>query len=216
MANTSTPRRKAAAPLGGPAVSRRLRAADYLRVSTEEQRGGYGIASQARRNRRFVDSRGWEHLDSYTAEGVSGAKGMGSRGGFDRLMHDAEKRLFDVVVVEKGDRIGRTGRAFWRWVWALEDLGIFVAIVDRGIDNTTQEGRAQMRREADYAETEWENIRSRTQGACRRKRTRRARRRRRHVAGRRPTDTASKGRGHAGRTWSWTTKRPESLAGCTR
>ncbi|MFF2080940.1 recombinase family protein [Kitasatospora sp. NPDC058162] len=146
-----------------------LRAVDYLRVSTEEQRLGYGIASQARKNSRHIEAKGWAHVDTFKDEGVSGSKEMGERPDFDRLMAAAERREFDVVVVEKGDRIGRVGRAFWRWVWALEDIGIFVAITNRNIDNTTPEGRAQMRREADYAETEWENIRSRTQGGLQEK-----------------------------------------------
>ncbi|MCX4753405.1 recombinase family protein [Kitasatospora purpeofusca] len=145
------------------------RAVDYLRVSTEEQRLGYGIASQARKNSRHIADKGWAHISTYADEGVSGSKEMGERPDFDRLMVDAERREFDVVVVERGDRIGRVGRAFCRWVWALEDIGIFVAITNRNIDNTTPEGRAQMRREADYAETEWENIRSRTQGGLQEK-----------------------------------------------
>ncbi|MFJ8477964.1 recombinase family protein [Kitasatospora sp. NPDC094011] len=146
-----------------------LRAVDYLRVSTEEQKLGYGIASQARKNSRHIEAKGWTRVDTFKDEGVSGSKEMGERPDFDRLMVAAERREFDVVVVEKGDRIGRVGRAFWRWVWALEDIGIFVAITNRNIDNTTAEGRAQMRREADYAETEWENIRSRTQGGLQEK-----------------------------------------------
>ncbi|MFF2746403.1 recombinase family protein [Kitasatospora sp. NPDC058048] len=142
---------------------------DYLRVSTEEQKQGYGIASQARKNSRHIAGKRWLHVGTYKDEGVSGSKEMGERPDFDQLMEEAKFDEFDVVVVEKGDRIGRVGRAFWRWVWALEDMGIFVAITNRNIDNTTPEGRAQMRREADYAETEWENIRSRTQGGLQEK-----------------------------------------------
>ncbi|WP_159400392.1 recombinase family protein [Streptomyces sp. XY431] len=138
-------------------------------MSTEEQKLGYGIASQARKNSRHIANKGWDHVGTYKDEGVSGSKEMGKRPDFDRLTEHAKLGGFDLVVVEKGDRIGRVGRAFWRWVWALEDMGIFVAITNRNIDNTTPEGRAQMRREADYAETEWENIRSRTQGGLQEK-----------------------------------------------
>jgi hypothetical protein len=65
-------------------------------------------------------------------------------------------RPFDIVVVPDGRVIGRKGRAFWRWVWALEDIGVYVAVVADDYDNTTSEGRKKMRRDADYAETEWE------------------------------------------------------------
>ncbi|WP_106399251.1 recombinase family protein [Actinocorallia populi] len=169
MTNTSTHLCGTTETVVHTTTPRALRAVDYLRVSTEEQRFGYGIASQARRNSRHIANKGWEHIGTYKDEGISGFKEMGERPDFDRLMEDAKLGGFDLVVVEKGDRIGRVGRAFWRWVWALEDMGIFVAITDRNIDNTTPEGQVQMRREADYAETERENIRSRTQGGLQEK-----------------------------------------------
>lgn len=65
--------------------------------------------------------------------------------------------------------IGRKGRAFRRWVWALEDIGVYVAVVADDYDNTTPEGRKKMRRDAESAEPEWETIRDRTQGAYRKR-----------------------------------------------
>ncbi|MFF0308331.1 recombinase family protein [Streptosporangium sp. NPDC004379] len=169
MTNPSTCLCTATATVAHATMPQVLRAVDYLRVSTEEQKLGYGIASQARKNSRHIANKGWHHIGTYKDEGISGSKEMGERPDFDRLMEHAKLNEFDLVVVEGGDRIGRIGRAFWRWVWALEDIGIFVAITNRNIDNTTPEGRAQMRREADYAETEWENIRLRTQGGLQEK-----------------------------------------------
>ncbi|MEU5125399.1 recombinase family protein [Streptomyces mobaraensis] len=145
------------------ARTRTLRAVDYLRVSTEEQKKGFGVASQGKRTRKHITGKGWEHVDTYVDDGISGSLESDDRPDLARLMLDAAEHLFDVVVVKEGRAIGRTGRAFWRWVWALEDIGIFVAIVDGDIDNTTPEGRREMRRQADYAETEWETIRIRTQ-----------------------------------------------------
>ncbi|MEV0368269.1 recombinase family protein [Streptomyces sp. NPDC050636] len=172
MANSSTLMRsaidvadRAAARVGA------LRAASYLRVSTEQQTFGYGIAKSEKKTSRFIQRKGWEHVATFSDDGVSGSLEMGSRPDFDRLMELAGQnpRPFEVVVVEEGRAIGRTGRAFWRWVWALEDIGIYVAIVDGDIDNTTPAGRREMRRAADYAETEWETIRIRTQGGLQEK-----------------------------------------------
>ncbi|WP_107426682.1 recombinase family protein [Streptomyces albireticuli] len=148
---------------------RRLRAVDYLRVSTEEQKKGFGVAKQGRKTARHMARKDWDHVGTYIDDGVSGSLEMHERGDLARLMKDAHGDSFDVVVVEEGRAIGRVGRAFWRWVWALEDIGIFVSIVDGDIDNTTPEGRREMRRQADYAETEWETIRSRTQGGLQEK-----------------------------------------------
>ncbi|MEH0576452.1 hypothetical protein QBA54_18590 [Streptomyces sp. B21-108] len=43
-----------------------------------------------------------------------------------------------------GRVIGRKGRAVWLWVWALEDIGVFVSVVADDYDNTTTEGRKKM------------------------------------------------------------------------
>ncbi|MFB7498493.1 recombinase family protein [Streptomyces sp. NPDC056161] len=143
----------------------------YLRVSTEEQTHGYGVARQNSKTTRYITLKGWKHVDTYTDEGVSGSLEAAERGGLKRLMADAQKepRPFDIVVVPDGRAIGRKGRAFWRWVWALEDIGVFVAVVSDDYDNTTSDGRKKMRRDADYAETEWETIRDRTQGGLQEK-----------------------------------------------
>lgn len=74
-----------------------------------------------------------------------------------------------MVVVNEGRGIGRTGRAFWKWVWDLEDLGVYVAVVKKDYDNSTPAGRSQMRKDADYAEEERELIRERTQGGIQEK-----------------------------------------------
>ncbi|WP_308405387.1 recombinase family protein [Streptomyces sp. B93] len=144
---------------------------DYLRVSTEEQKKGYGIARQSRKTVRHIASKQWVHVGTYKDEGVSGSLEAADRGDLRRLMEDAQKspRPFDIVVVPDGRVIGRKGRAFWRWVWALEDIGVYVAVVADDYDNTTTEGRKKMRRDADYAETEWETIRERTQGGLQEK-----------------------------------------------
>jgi DNA invertase Pin-like site-specific DNA recombinase len=153
------------------AKSRTLRAVDYLRVSTEEQKKGYGVARQSRKTIRHIALKQWHHVGTYKDEGVSGSLEAADRGDLKRLMEDAQKtpRPFDIVVVPDGRVIGRKGRAFWRWVWALEDIGVYVAVVADDYDNTTSEGRKKMRRDADYAETEWETIRDRTQGGLQEK-----------------------------------------------
>lgn len=148
-----------------------LRAVDYLRVSTEEQARGYGITYTGKRTAAYIERKGWSHVGTYPDEGFSGSLEAKDRPALTRLMADARKtpRPFDMVVVNEGRGIGRTGRAFWRWVWELEDLGVFVAVVKKDYDNSTQAGRSQMRKDADYAEEERELIRDRTQGGIQEK-----------------------------------------------
>lgn len=143
-----------------------LRAVDYLRVSTEEQAKGYGIAYSGKRTAAFIERKGWVHVDTYADEGLSGSLEAHERPRLKQLMEAARTtpRPFDMVVVNEGRVIGRTGRAFWRWVWELEDLGVYVAVVKKDYDNSTDRGRGQMRKDADYAEEERELIRERTNG----------------------------------------------------
>lgn len=145
------------------ATTDQLRVVAYLRVSTEEQKQGYGVASQDRKINTWVERKGHLLVDTYTDEGVSGSLEVEDRPDGKRLMEDARAKKFDVVAVKAGDRIGRTGKAFWRWVWALEEIGICVALVNADLDNTTRQGRQEMRNQQNYAETEYETIRERTQ-----------------------------------------------------
>lgn len=96
---------------------------DYLRVSTEEQAKGYGIAYSGKKTGRYIGRKGWEHVGTSVGEGVSGALESYERQALRRLMEDARKvqRPFDIVVVNEGRAIGRTGRAFWKWVWELQE-----------------------------------------------------------------------------------------------
>ncbi|MFE5078343.1 recombinase family protein [Streptomyces halstedii] len=148
-----------------------LRAVDYLRVSTEEQVKGYGIAYTGKRTKKHIANKQWNHVGTYADEGFSGSLEAHERPDLNRLMQDARQipRPFDVVCVPEERAIGRAGRAFWPWVWELEDLGVFVAIVKGDYDNTTAEGRSRMRKAADRAEDERETIRERTQGGIQEK-----------------------------------------------
>lgn len=145
---------------------RQLRAVAYLRVSTEEQKKGFGIAYTEKKVLAYFAKKGWEHADTFADEGFSGSLEWHERPDLKRLMEQARKtpRPFDVVGVYEERAIGRAGRAFWPWVWELEDLGVFTAIVRGDYDNTTDDGRSRMRKAADRAEDERIVIRDRTQG----------------------------------------------------
>ncbi|MFF3870660.1 recombinase family protein [Streptomyces sp. NPDC001978] len=138
-----------------------LRAAVMERVSTAEQLQGYGLEVQYEACRVYVSGKGWRLHDVYKDEGESGS--LTSRPGFDRLMADARAGLVDVVVVHKWDRVGRTGRAFWRWIWELEDLGVEIVSVSQQIDTTTTQGKLMLQQYAAFAEFEYNLIRERTQ-----------------------------------------------------
>lgn len=68
-----------------------LRAVDYLRVSTEEQADGYGIAYTGKKTVRYIQKKGWKHVGTYADEGFSGSLEADDRPDLRRLMKDARK-----------------------------------------------------------------------------------------------------------------------------
>ncbi|MBT9161437.1 MAG: hypothetical protein DDT27_01549 [Dehalococcoidia bacterium] len=85
-----------------------MRAALYVRVSTEEQVEGYSLDAQLRSMRGFCAERGWEIVGEYIEEGRSArSENIGKRPQFKVLMNDAFSGKVEVVVVHKLDRFSR-------------------------------------------------------------------------------------------------------------
>ncbi|MGD6750267.1 recombinase family protein [Streptomyces sp. BH105] len=140
----------------------------YTRVSTKDQLLGYGLDVQLKGVRDYIDIKKvidpdtiWEIVDVYEDAGESGAKQ--DRPEIMRLERDVRDGKIDVVAVHKFDRIGRTGRAFWYWVWALEDAGVSIISVTQEIDTTTTHGTVALQNLASFSEMEWRTILERTQ-----------------------------------------------------
>ncbi len=159
MTTTELPAPNAAAAFG---LATPMRVGLYARVSTEEQIQGYGIDAQIDGCTEFIRGKGWTLADTYIDEGVSGS--LTSRPELDRLVRDAEAGRIDVAVVHKYNRVGRIGRAFWRYVWKLEDLDVgFVSATQEIVDTTTQAGKIQLQLYAMFAEADYDTIRSQFQ-----------------------------------------------------
>lgn len=142
---------------------RTIRAALMARVSTAEQAEGYGVKVQVTEGENYISRQpGWILPPElvFIDEGVSGS--IIDRPSMLRLEECARAGLIDVIVVHKFDRIGRTGRAFWTWIWAMEDLGISFVSVTQNIDSSTKFGKQQLQFYAMMAEAEWDLIRDRT------------------------------------------------------
>jgi len=77
-----------------------MKVAIYGRVSTSNH--GQDVGMQTRDLEQFTAARGWNLVDSYLDIGISGTKDK--RPQLDRLMADAHRRKFDVVIVWKFDR----------------------------------------------------------------------------------------------------------------
>src|SRR5438309_2372974 len=114
-----------------------MRAAIYARVSTVDQEP----ENQLQELRRYVEARGWsavEHVD----HGVSGAAER--RPALDRLVADARRRRFDVLVCWRLDRLGRNLKHLITLLDELQALGVAFVSLAEGIDATTPAGKLQM------------------------------------------------------------------------
>jgi len=111
-----------------------MRAALYARVSTHEQAPEMQLGEM----REHATRRGWE-VSEYTDAGISGSKE--SRPALNRLMADARRRRFDVVLVYRYDRFARSLRQLVNALAEFDALGIQFASIHECVDTTLPQGR---------------------------------------------------------------------------
>ena len=141
------------------------RAAIYARVSTNDQ----DPEAQLQDLRRYADRRGWTVVDEYVDQGISGTKEK--RQALDRLMADARRKHFDIVVVWRFDRFARSTKHL---VTALEEfryLGITFVSHQENLDLGSPMGEAMFTIIAAIAKLERDIIAERVRSGLRRARS---------------------------------------------
>ena len=112
------------------------RVALYARVSTLNNQDP---EMQLAELREYAERRGWEIVEEFIDQGVSGCKEF--RPALNRLMSDACRRQFDAVLVWKIDRFGRSLKHLVNALADLAALGVaFVSLRDN-LDLSTPSGR---------------------------------------------------------------------------
>ncbi|MGM7677590.1 recombinase family protein [Microbacterium sp. A94] len=109
------------------------RAAVYVRQSISNSEG---IDRQLIRCQALIDARGWQLTEIYTDNDVSASKVRGEGTAWARMLADAHRGAFDVVVAVDLDRLLRQVRD----LTALIDTGAKVLTVDGEVDLTTADG----------------------------------------------------------------------------
>ena len=113
-----------------------MRVAIYSRVSSLN---GQHPEMQLAELREFAFRRGWEIVDEYVDKGVSGCQE--SRPALNRLMADSHWRLFDIVLVWKIDRFGRSLKHLVNALADLDACGVAFASLKDNLDLSTPSGR---------------------------------------------------------------------------
>jgi len=143
--------------------TRRIKAALYTRVSTEDQaREGYSLGVQkdylvdfAKREGLeicFADGKGTVYMD----DGYSGYSL--DRPALNQLLEDARAKKFDLILVYKLDRFSRRLRDILNILDELDGLGIQFKSATEPYDTTTSSGKLMLQQLGSFAEFERNRI----------------------------------------------------------
>ena len=91
-------------------------------------------------------------MTEYIDKGVSGAKDR--RPALDRLVTDARRRRFDILIFWRLDRLGRNLKHLVTLLEELQSVGVAFVSLGEGIDCTTPAGKLQLHILAALAEFE--------------------------------------------------------------
>ena len=129
------------------------RVAAYIRVSTQEQKL-HGISLDAQRDKltEYAEKHNLKIVEWYMDEGVSGRKLIKNRPELQRMIHDAEKGLFDRIIFIKLDRFFRS-IAEYHECMKLIDPVIWTATEEK-YDLSNANGRAFVNMKLTIAELE--------------------------------------------------------------
>lgn len=139
-----------------------VRAAIYLRVSTDEQVTGYGLDVQRERCRAQAIAKGWQIVNEYSDEGLSGTKDETKRPALAALLQSAENNEIDAVIVLALDRLGRKTSIVLSLVDKLTARNVALVSCKESLDTSTPQGQFVLTMFAAIAQLERDTIVERT------------------------------------------------------
>ncbi len=145
-------------------LTRAKRAAIYARVSTD----GQTTDNQLQELRAVAGRMGWDVVQEFIDNGVSGAKGRDQRPQFDALCKAAVRREFDVVMSWSVDRLGRSLQHLVQFLGEIHAKGVDLYLHQQGIDTTTPAGKAMFQMCGVFAEFERAMIQERVRAGLKR------------------------------------------------
>ena len=143
-----------------------MKAALYARVSTTNQH----TDNQLQTLREAAHRHGWDVVGEYVDHGISGAKGRDKRPEFDRLLKDANRKEFDVIMSWSVDRLGRSMSDLVTFLNEIHAKGVDLYLHQQGIDTTTPMGKAMFQVAGVFAELERSMIQERVKAGLERAR----------------------------------------------
>ena len=122
----------------------------YGRVSTSDQT----TDNQIYKLKEIIEINGWDQVDFYVDEGISGTKGRDKRPEFDRMCKDMVRRKFNRILVWDVSRLGRSLQHLVEFLNDVNSLGINLYIHQSGLDTSTPSGRMMFQMVGVFSEVE--------------------------------------------------------------
>lgn len=126
------------------------RVALYARVST----GGQTVDNQLRELEQVGSRIGWQVVDRFIEQGVSGTKGRAERPELSRMMRAVIRGEVDLVAAWSVDRLGRSLQELVSILNELRERKVDLYLHQQGLDTSTAAGRAMYQMLGVFAEFE--------------------------------------------------------------
>jgi DNA invertase Pin-like site-specific DNA recombinase len=122
----------------------------YVRVSTDDQ----NLDNQIQVLTDVARQRGWQIVEVYLDQGISGAKGKDKRPGFRKLCKDANQGKIDMVACWAVDRLSRSLQDLVAFFGEMAAINVGMYIHQQAVDSTTPAGKAMLQMSGVFAEFE--------------------------------------------------------------
>lgn len=131
------------------------RIACYIRVSHDEQKlRGLSLDAQRMTLTEYAKLNNMKIVEWYEDEGVSGTKLIRQRPALQRMIHDAEKGLFDRIIFIKLDRYFRSVAEYYECQKILDKHNVLWTATEEKYDLTTANGKYWVTQKLAMAEYE--------------------------------------------------------------
>lgn len=135
-----------------------MKVAVYARVSSEDQAERGTIENQLEFARKYCDLHELDVVEWYRDDGVTGTIPLEMREDGRRLLEDAKAGRFELLLIYRLDRLGRSARIILNAVYDLEQHGVKIRSMTEPFDTSDPNGRFLLTILAGVADLERETI----------------------------------------------------------
>ncbi|GAB6928869.1 site-specific resolvase TndX [Paenibacillus sp. JCM 10914] len=130
-----------------------MKCAIYARVSTKREEQKSSLMNQIALAENIARENGFEVVERYLDNGISGA-GVKNRAEIQRLIEDAKKKKFDVIITKSVSRFGRNTLNSLQMADQLERIPVRLILPEDNYDTATSSSRFMFNLKAILAEEE--------------------------------------------------------------